>query len=446
MSMVEGVNLTREENEILTRVGPGTPMGNLFRRYQIPVLLSAELEPAGQPKRVRLLGEDLVAFRNQSGKVGLVGENCAHRCASLYFGRIEPEGIRCVYHGWKYGFDGQCLEMPNVFPEHQFKEKVHLPAYPCIERGGFIWTYMGPSKEPPPVPDFEFLTVPEENRYIEQRDYQNCNYLQALDGGIDPSHGAFLHGPIQSRSISDDEALLGHGTGIGADRNVGGTMRVGFATGQRTPVVEMTETEYGVVVAGRRNSGADKYLWRINHFLMPFYTIPPWMPDKSCLCHMWVPVDDEHCINWRPRWHPFRPLTEDEREVFAYEHLPPTPEAYGDIRLSANRSNNYFMDWEIHRTRKFGIPTLHLEDVAITESQGPICDRTKQNLTHADMASLAVYRRLLNAAKALRDSGTIPAELPDPTIYQRIRGGCVDLAKEESWMEQMKRQRMEAAS
>src|SRR5687768_7997809 len=145
--------MKKEDNELLCRVGPGTLMGELFRQYQIPVLLSKELEPGGPPMRVRLLGEDLVAFRTQTGKVGLVGELCSHRLASLYFGRIEPDGMRCVYHGWKYGFEGQCLEMPNVPPEYQFKEKIRHPAYPCVEKGGIIWAYMGKSAEPPPVPE-----------------------------------------------------------------------------------------------------------------------------------------------------------------------------------------------------------------------------------------------------------------------------------------------------
>ena len=181
-------------------------MGNLFREYQLPVLLSEDLESGGPPIRVKLLGEDLLAFRTLEGQVGLVGELCSHRRASLYFGQIERDGIRCVYHGWKYGLNGQCLAMPNVPPEHQFKEKIKHPAYPCVEKGGVIWTYMGPSAEPPPVPDLEFLTVPEEQRFLRNRDYQHCNYLQAMEGGIDPTHGAFLHGPLQRIALEDEEA------------------------------------------------------------------------------------------------------------------------------------------------------------------------------------------------------------------------------------------------
>lgn len=436
-----------EDNELLTRVGPGTLMGELFRQYQIPVLLSKELEPGGPPKRVRLLGEDLVAFRTSKGRVGLVGELCSHRRASLYFGRIEEEGIRCVYHGWKYGFDGQCLEMANVPAEYDFKEKIHHPAYPCVERSGIIWGYMGPSSEPPPVPYLEFLTVPEENRYLDNRDYQNCNYFQALEGGIDPSHGAFLHGPIHSLHLGDENATRTHGSAFGADQDVGGSFRAAFATGERVPRVEMAETDYGVMMAGRREAAdPSKYLWRINHFFMPFYTMAPLETDAPYLAHMWVPVDDEHLINWRPRWNPLRALTEDERRSFIFEHTPPIPEAYGDIRLTATRANNYFMDWDIHRSRKFGVPTLHLEDVCITESQGSIVDRTKENLTQADAPIVAVRDRLMNAAKALRDHGTLPAGLRDATIYRGVHGISMTLPKEVNWVESMKKQQMSASA
>ncbi len=177
--------LTREESALLTLVGPATPMGELMRRYWIPALLSAELVPAGRVKRVRLLGEDLVAFRAPDGTVGLLGEFCSHRGASLYFGRNEAAGLRCVYHGWKYGADGQCVDMPNEPPASSFTEKVRHPAYPCAERGGVVWTYMGPTSPPPALPELEWALVPDAHRFV-SKFYQECNYLQALEGGIDP--------------------------------------------------------------------------------------------------------------------------------------------------------------------------------------------------------------------------------------------------------------------
>ena len=164
-SDVGGMAFSSEENERLTRVGRGTLMGDLFRQYWIPVLTSDLLsEAGGEPRRIRLLGEDLVLFRTRRGELGLVGAYCQHRLAPLFFGRIEDDGIRCPYHGWKYGLDGACLETPNVPPEQEFKEDICHPGYRCIEQGGIIWTYMGPSKELPPLPEFEFLMVSEEQR------------------------------------------------------------------------------------------------------------------------------------------------------------------------------------------------------------------------------------------------------------------------------------------
>ena len=429
--------LTHEENELLCRVGPGTLMGNLFREYQLPVLLSEDLESGGPPIRVKLLGEDLLAFRTLEGQVGLVGELCSHRRASLYFGQIERDGIRCVYHGWKYGLNGQCLAMPNVPPEHQFKEKIKHPAYPCVEKGGVIWTYMGPSAEPPPVPGLEFLTVPEEQRFLRNRDYQHCNYLQAMEGGIDPAHGAFLHGPLQRIALQDEEANRPQSQ-LSADKGLSKAFRDAFNTGERTPLVEAHETDYGVVMAGRRNFGEDSYLWRINLFFFPFYTMPPGDPTDAYLGHMWVPADDEHTVNWRPRWSPVRPLTESECKGFEFEHLPPSPEVYGHIRLAASRANNYFMDWNVHRTKRFGIPTVHLEDVAVSESQGPICDRTKENLTQADEPIIMVRGKLLEAAYRLRENGMPAPCARNPEIYGGIRGLSLGLPKNVNWLDGFK--------
>lgn len=191
-------------------------------------------------------------------------------------------------------------------------------------------------------------------------------------------------------------------------------------------------------MAGRRNLESDKYIWRINHFFFPFYTMAPGDPREAFLAHMWVPVDDENHVNWLPRWNPYRAFTEQEREHFRSNHLPPSPEAWGHIRRVANKRNNYFMDWEIHRTRKFGIPTVHLEDVAITESQGAICDRTKENLTQADAPIVAVRERLMEAAKTLLDNGAPPPGAYQPTCYRGIRGLSIVMPKDVSWVEGLK--------
>src|SRR5579884_3264265 len=185
--------LSRADNERLTRVGPGTPMGELMRRYWIPVEFSHQLpKPDGPPLRVRLLCEDLVLFRDTQGRIGLLDERCPHRTASLFFGRNEECGLRCVYHGWKFDIEGNCTDLPSEPWDKDFKRKIKITAYPCIERGGLVWAYMGPPEHKPPFPEIEWTLVPASHRYV-TRHVQECNWLQALEGGFDVSHLSFLH-------------------------------------------------------------------------------------------------------------------------------------------------------------------------------------------------------------------------------------------------------------
>jgi phenylpropionate dioxygenase-like ring-hydroxylating dioxygenase large terminal subunit len=185
--------LSKDGNELLTRVGPGTPMGELMREYWIPALRSDELPvPDGPPLRLRLLGENLIAFRATSGRVGIVQNACPHRGASLFFGRNEEDGLRCVYHGWKFDVEGRCVEMPSEPAESNFKGKVRAKAYACVERGGVVWTYMGPREAPPPLPDLEPNLAPEGQSRV-QLLFRDCNWMQALEGDIDTSHFGFLH-------------------------------------------------------------------------------------------------------------------------------------------------------------------------------------------------------------------------------------------------------------
>ena len=185
--------LSREENELVTRVGQGTPMGNAMRMYWIPALLSREIaEPDGPPARVRLLGEDLVAFRDTEGRIGLIEEFCPHRRVSLYFGRNEECGLRCIYHGWKFDVAGACVDMMNEPEEYDFKHKVRITAYPTCELGGIVWAYLGPAEKMPPLPKFAWTQAPEANRHV-TKVIEECNWLQALEGGIDTSHAPILH-------------------------------------------------------------------------------------------------------------------------------------------------------------------------------------------------------------------------------------------------------------
>lgn len=431
-SDVGAMTFTREENELLTRVGKGTLMGNLFRQYWIPVLLSDLLdEPGGEPRRIRLLGEDLVLFRSRGGQLGLVGAYCSHRLAPLYFGRVEENGIRCPYHGWKYDVMGACIEMPNIPPDQEFKEEIHHPGYPCVEKAGFIWTYMGPAKELPPLPEFEFLMVSSEqqtNRLFRSE----CNYLQAMEGGIDPTHPVWLHSPY---NLADDDLAQAHQP----DQH-----RIANRTGARTPeAIEIIDTPGGFMYGAKRPMADGRGLWRINQFIMPFYTMPPGGDQKAA--RMWVPIDDEHCVKWQLNWYPTREAmaaAKEKARAWRAEEMyaPATNEAYGFIVPRANKSNDYLIDWNLHTTRRMGIAGVNLQDVCVTENEGPtgILDRTKENLCSGDRSIVKARRLLLQAAKELREQGKVPPGARDGSVY-RVRGVAKVVAENLSWSEAVKR-------
>ena len=423
--------LTAQDNALLTSTGPGTPMGNMMRQYWVPVLLASELEPGGRTRRVKLLGEDLVAFRTQSGTVGLMGEFCPHRRASLYFGRIEESGLRCVYHGWQFGFDGQCTDMPNEPLESNFQEKVCHVAYPCAERGGVVWTYMGPVHPPPGLPDLEWALVPEAQRLV-TKFYQECNYLQALEGGVDPAHISFLHGVLDANNADLRRDLDQAAAGFALAAQL-----------EKAPHLEVVDTDYGVLIGARRDAGEGRYYWRITQFHMPFHTMPPTdaKADPLMHSHIWVPIDDTRLVNWCISWHPTRALSAAElaamqagMSIHVMHYAPATSAAYGDIRPLGNRHNDYLMDWHVHRTQKyFGVPGVGTQDKAITESQQPIYDRTQERLGRADIGIIRVRKWLFDAAVALRDHGSLPPGI-DPATYL-IRPASVLLPKDSPWVE-----------
>jgi phenylpropionate dioxygenase-like ring-hydroxylating dioxygenase large terminal subunit len=383
-------------------------MGLLLRRYWIPVVQSGELEAGGRVKRVRLLCEPLIAFRGKSGRPGLIGEFCPHRLASFFFGRVDDDGMSCAYHGWKFGADGRCLEMPSEPPESSFAAKVRHVAYPCEERGGVIWTYMGPASPPPLLPQLEWTLLPEPNTLISKR-VQECNWFQALEGGIDSSHISFLHAPISHTDTEIARELDRASFGIGET----------VQTADRAPRFEVADTDYGALIGARRSWPDGQHYWRVSQFLMPFYTMPPTdRGEKMTQSHIWVPMDDTHVVNWMVTWHPDRALTGEERALHiagkgahVCDYAPATSDAYGDVRTAANRDNDYGMDWDVHRTRMFcGIPGFGVQDQAIQESQGHIVDRTQERLGTSDTAIIHVRRRLMSLARVLHERGELPAE------------------------------------
>ena len=279
--------LSQANNERITRTGRGTPMGSAMRRYWIPAMLSSELpNPDSDPVRIRLLNEDLIAFRDTAGRVGLIQNNCPHRGASLFFGRNEAAGLRCVYHGWKFDVDGTCVDMPNHHfgmasepAESDFKDKVKAVTYPCVERSGVVWTYMGPDTAPP-LQTQEWMRVPEENLDV-CKHLGEANWLQLLEGGIDTAHSSFLHRTFGRARTQTTQ---------------------GFRARSTAPTLEVVQTEYGYTYAGIRHlPDEDQDYVRVYQFVLPFHQMRAfegYLGHSLISGHIWVPVDDETTWVW----------------------------------------------------------------------------------------------------------------------------------------------------
>jgi phenylpropionate dioxygenase-like ring-hydroxylating dioxygenase large terminal subunit len=402
--------LRKEQNDLLTQTGPGTPGGRLFRSYWMPALLASELpENECPPVRVKLLSERLLAFRDTDGRYGLIDEFCAHRGVSLWFGRNEQSGLRCPYHGWKYDVTGQCIEVPSEPAESGFCNKIKLKSYPLVERGGVLWTYMGPPDKQPPLPEWEFALVPLENSFMSKR-LQECNWLQAMEGGIDSSHVSFLH-----RSELEADPLFKGSKGN--QYNLGDTQ----------PYFEVVESPGGLYIGARRNAEAGNYYWRITQWVAPSFTMIPPRGNHPVHGHFWVPVDDENCWAWSFDYHPTRALTKTERDAMEAGkgiHVTYVP---GTFRPLANKDNDYLIDRAAQKAgRTFsGVEGFAMQDASLQESMGPIVDRSKENLVSTDNGIIMARHRLLRATKALMDKGVAPPGVD--IAHQRVRSASVVL-------------------
>ncbi len=282
--------LSEADNILLTRTGPQTPMGDLFRRFWQPVLLSAELpEPDGPPVRVTILGEALRAFRATAGSVGLVSPRCPPRGADLCFGRNEEGGIRCAYHGWKFATDGRCLALPTMEPgsaREKAEQNVHLLAYPTREQGGFIWACLGPGEHLPPMPELEFTTLPASHVFVSKK-LQQCNWAQACEGGLDTAHFSFLH-----MSISDaDDVTARLLTKVSSNTDTVRWMRDDGA-----PRFTIADHSAGLVLGAARRGDPGETYWRISQFLMPNHGLAPnAFPGENYHGQCWVPIGDTSC-------------------------------------------------------------------------------------------------------------------------------------------------------
>jgi nitrite reductase/ring-hydroxylating ferredoxin subunit len=420
--------LSQQDNELLCRVGRGTPMGELMRQYWMPVLYDWELEPDGPPLRIRVLGEDLIAWRDSDGRPGFIRENCPHRGASLFFGRNEECGLRCAYHGWKFDVSGTCVDMPNEPAESNFKDKVRAVAYRAGEFGGMIWVYMGPRQDDPPgIPRFEWGLVPPEQRQHSHKLVYECNYMQALEGELDTTHVYFLHSRL------DPNLPAKYGTWVE----------------DRAARLYVVDTEGGVLYGGKRVEDDGNTYWRTTHFLFPIYGMfPGGRDDGTVPLSIYVPIDDEHTLHMGVFWHPTKAMDAardprngvlpDEPGVLANGVGPMKPEQKG--RFFAHwwpqvcPENDFMMDADARRTKSFtGIPGIRLQDSAVIWSMGPIMDRSQEHLGTADAAIIRVRRRMIAAAKALREHGVTPPGVDQPEVYT-VRSCLTVLPPDADWL------------
>ncbi|MGW2571522.1 Rieske 2Fe-2S domain-containing protein [Streptomyces sp. NPDC001537] len=416
--------LNPTDNEKLTRVGPGTPMGSMMREYWVPAFLSSELPEAdGSPLRVLLLGERFIAFRDSSGTVGMLPAQCPHRGASLFFARNEEGGLRCVYHGWKFDVQGHCLDMPNEPAESNFKDRVQAKAVPIVERGGLAWAYLGTQNPPPPLPAFEFLDDQATESRMLHAYQMECNWLQALEGDIDTSHFGFLHVGHLGSEVAPEGSFLRH------------------MLEDRAPRYKVVDTEFGSSYGAYRPAGNDdEYYWRIAHYLFPFYTMIPvglLGGTKSFVAR--VPLDDHHTMVYTAfdgGGQTPNDLAIDADPFRGLQLQPNTTDWYGRFRSAHSIEDDFGIDRTAQRSgRSFtGLDGVPMEDRAMTESMGPLFDRGHEHLGSADVMVIRVRRRMLRALRAFQEQGILPPGVDEPEAYRQRSGGVV-LPVGADWLE-----------
>jgi phthalate 4,5-dioxygenase len=421
--------LSHEENELLSRVGPDTPMGQMLRRYWIPGCLSRELPEAdGAPIRVRLLGEDLVAFRDFNGQVGVLDEYCPHRGASLVLARNEHSALQCLYHGWRIAVDGTILETPCEPEESDFKDRLRHIAYPVREQGGMVWAYMGPPGTEPAFPEFGWTVAPEERRVL-VKVVGECNWAQSLEGVIDSSHSSFLHS-----SDIIGAAAQSRLDGTSAYQSVGGGIVVQRPTNDRAPRLEPQDTDYGFRYAAIRKpiQDPDKYKYiRVTLFVAPFFGfIPP--PAGWGLTEFFVPIDDEHTAMYHVEWRDDGPV--DHERQYERSGAVMGRDIDERYRKRARRENNWLQDRAaMNAGLSFsGLRGVQVQDHAVQESMGAIYDRSREHLGTSDVAIIRWRRLMLDSVRQFQEGG-IPIGLERPVPYGVLRGAERIIPIDQPW-------------
>lgn len=421
--------MTPKDSHDLTHVGPGTVMGEFMRQYWIPAAKSSELAADGTPLRLMLLGEKLVAFRDSSGRVGVMDHLCPHRNASLVLGRNEQDGLRCIYHGWKFDVTGQCVDMPSVASHQCFKDKIKVPAYKAVDRNGILWVYMGPRQsEPPPLPMFEATMLAQEDVELFFM-MRSCNWLQSLEGDIDTSHFGFLH----VGHLDPQEVPAGH--------------PLEHTAGERAPDYHVRDTPWGTTYGAFRTVRPGTLYWRFANYMFPFWTQTPQGEfPVNIQARAWVPLDDHHTmmIFWRRKGEggprsTLEPL-KNGKPLAGSKPLPDFhPQGTGWLdryRVIADESNDWLIDREAQRTNRIysGIDNIGLQDQAVTESMGPITNHANEHLGPGDLMIARTRRRALQAARAFAQGQPAPG-VDEPEVMMGARSGFFEMPQSVDWQQ-----------
>jgi phthalate 4,5-dioxygenase len=409
--------LTAAENELLTRVGPGTAMGEMLREFWTPAVRGAALERDGAPRRVRLLGQNFVAFRATDGRVGFLDEACPHRCASLTLARNEENGLRCIFHGWKIDVAGKVVDCPSEPPERraEFAARVPLRHYPTREAGGLVWVYLGRRQNPPRFFDFEFHAPPAEA--IVRCAIIHGNWLQGFEGQLDSAHLGMLH----RSSIAPGAARRG-------DNSL-----VRFSVANTSPRFEFLETPYGFREAALRELDDGTIYARIREVVFPYYSFIPGEHGEPRLVVVVVPIDDEWSAHWYYYMNPFGPVPDAYKQQMLWGTGPDSDDYAAD---RGNAANVWHQDRRAMRDGHWSgiMRNFTYEDFIIEESMGPIADRTREYLGTSDAVIMRARRMLMEALEEHR-SGKLPFGLDGAAPYSRIRALAIRFPRGTNWLD-----------
>ncbi|MGP9811278.1 aromatic ring-hydroxylating dioxygenase subunit alpha [Rhodopseudomonas sp. NSM] len=402
--------MSQEQNDLITRIGPATPCGKLMRAYWQPAALVDELEGERPIKPVRLLGEDFVLFKDEQGRYGLIDRDCPHRGADLAFGRLEGGGLRCAFHGWLFDVEGKCLETPAEPANSVLCQNIKQRAFPVVAKGGMLWAYLG-AGEPPAFPEIDCFTAPDTHVFAFKGLFE-CNWLQALEVGIDPAHASFLHRFFEDEDTSQSYGKQFRGASAGSEMPMTKVLRE-----YDRPIINVEHTEYGLRLIALRQIDDERTHVRVTNQLFPHGFVIP-MSTEMTITQWHVPVDDNNCYWYAIFTSYTKPVDKvkmRDQRLELYE-LP-------DYKSRRNKTNDYGFDPHEQATATYtGMGAdINVHDQWAVESMGPIQDRTREHLGQSDKAIIQ-YRRLLRQEIAKAEAGQRPLLALDAASARGIQG------------------------